>query len=232
MTTLFFNKNSAWLFLVFVLLGFQNIKAQENFSMLIDPDFSINIDTDSRWSYNFNLSNRDIIYEDGDYNFDAQHLQLSHFTSYEIGFYSKVSLGISYRFKEIFDKDIQDEIRLVEQFGHSRKFNALKIAHRARFEQRLREITTYRTRYRFSAELPLSGQRVDQSEFFIIANTEALFSLGSEERPKLEQRFSIALGNDIWAKTKATLGLQYRYEDYTGNPASELFITSEIILSL
>ncbi|MBZ9729591.1 DUF2490 domain-containing protein [Salegentibacter sp. JZCK2] len=232
MTTLYSKKSSFLFFLIFVFLGIQNTKAQENFSMLIDPDFTINIDPDSRWSYNFNLSNRDIIYEDGEYNFDAKHLQLSHFTSYEVGFYSKLSLGIRYRFKEIFDKDIQDEVRIVEQFGHSRKYNSLKVAHRARFEQRLREITTYRTRYRFSVELPLSGQRVDPNEFFIIGNTEALFSVGSEERPKLEQRFSLALGNEIWAKTKATLGLQYRYEDYTGNPASELFITSEVILSL
>ncbi len=220
------------LLLFFALVSYKKTRAQEDFSMLIDPEFSLNINTNSRWSYNFNFSNRDILFENKDYNFEAQHLQLSHFTSYEIGFYSKVSLGIRYRFKEIFDKDIQDEIRIVEQFGHSRKFNALKIAHRIRLEQRLREIITYRTRYRFSAELPLSGQRIDQSEFFIIGNTEALFSVGREERPKLEQRFSIALGNDIWANTKATLGLQYRYEDYTGNPGSELFITSEITLSL
>jgi len=232
MTILFSNRIGIGIFLIFILLGAQNLKAQENFSMLIDPDFSVNIDTQSRWSYNFNISNRDLIYDDGAYDFEAQHLQLSHFTSYEVGFYSKLSLGVRYRFKEMFEKDDQDEVRIVQQFGHSRKFNLLKIAHRARFEQRLREITTYRTRYRFSVELPLSGQRVDPSEFFIIANTEALFSVGKEEQPKLEQRFSIALGNDIWEKTKATLGLQYRYEDYTGNPGSELFITSEIILSL
>lgn len=232
MTTLFSNWISPALLLVFTILGVQNTKAQENFSMLIDPDISVNISTDSRWSYNFNLSNRDIIYENGNYNFDALHLQLSHFTSYEIGFYSKVSLGIRYRFKEIFDKNTQDEVRIVEQYGHSRKFNALKIAHRVRLEQRFRQITTYRPRYRFSVELPLSGQRIDQSEFFIIGNTEALWSLGREERPSLEQRLSFALGNEIGKNTKATLGVQYRYEDYTRSPGHELFITSEITLSL
>jgi hypothetical protein len=232
MTILSFNKITPGFLLAFVLLNFQTLKAQENFSMLVDPEFSLNIDTPSRWSYNFGLTNRDIIYENEAYNFDAQHIELSHFTSYEIAFYSKVSLGIKYRFKEIFHKDQQDEVRIIQQFGNSRKFNLLKIAHRARFEQRFRENTTFRTRYRFSVELPLSGQRVDQSEFFIVGNTEALWSLGNKERPSLEQRFSIALGNDIWTNIKASLGLQYRYDDYTGNPGSELFITSEINLSL
>ncbi len=209
-----------------------SLRAQENFTALMDPEVAVNLTTENRWSFNFSVSNRDIVYQDNNLNFQARHIELSHFSSYEIGFYSKLSLGIKYRFREVFDKDIHDELRIVEQFAHSRKYNALKTAHRARFEQRIRDYTIYRWRYRFSLEFPLSGLRVDEHEYFMVTSAEILYSVGEQMSPAPGNRFSISFGRSLGNSTTISLGLQYRYEDYFTKPVTELFFTSGLRVSI
>lgn len=218
------------LFSIFILS--LNLKAQENFNILLNPDIAINIKPQSRWSYNFSIANRDEIYKDENWNFTAKHLQLSHFTSYEVGFYSKISLGIRYRFREIFNKKNHDEFRIVTQFAHSRKYNTLKTAHRARFEQRIRNTTIYRWRYRFSLEFPLNGLQVDKKEFFIVTSTELLYSVGAKISPIPENRLSVSLGRDLGNSTNINIGLQYRYGNYFSNSFTDLFFMSGLAVSI
>lgn len=206
--------------------------AQDDLSVFAEPEFSLNIESDSRWSYNFGIGNRDLILQDNHRQFNVQHLELSHFTSYEVGFYSKLSLGIRYRFREMFDDSREDEVRITQQYGRSRKYNRVKVAHRVRFEERFREHTSFRSRYEFSVEFPLSGDRIDQKEFFMVTDTEALWSIGNEQKPSFEHRFGVSIGNEIFKNTKADFGLEYRLDDYTNDTAGEIFLTTGISLSI
>lgn len=206
--------------------------AQSDFTIYSEPEFSLNLDSPNRWSFNFGIGNRNLMMEDEQGKFDARHLELSHFTSYEVGFYSKLSLGLRYRFREVFEDSQHDEIRITQQYGRSKKFDLIKIAHRLRFEQRFREETSFRSRYEFSVEFPLNGERVDKNEFFMVTDTEALWSIGKEQKPSFEHRVGISVGNEIFKDTTADVGLEYRLDDYNNHPASELFITAGISLSI
>lgn len=206
--------------------------AQNDLSIYAEPEFSLNLDTPNRWSFNFGIGNRNLVLENAKGKFDARHLELSHFTSYEVGFYSKLSLGLRYRFREMFEDSQHDEIRITQQYGRSKKFDLIKIAHRVRFEQRFREDTGFRSRYEFSVEFPLNGTRIDRNEFFMVTDTEALWSVGKEQKPSFEHRLGISIGNEIFDNTKADVELEYRLDDYNSDPASELFITAGISLSI
>ena len=219
-----------FLFLLFFCL--QNVAAQENFSSFLEPDISINLDRPNRWSFNFGIANRNGIYSNQESEFDTEFIELSHFSSYEVGFYGKVSLGIRYRFNEMFDENAHDEVRITEQYSRSRNYNALKVAHRFRFEQRLRSNTVYRTRYQFSIQLPLNGERVDQQEFFVKADTEALLSLSKTTKPGLSQRFGLALGRELSESVIADFGTEYRFDDYNLNTGHELFFLLGLTFSL
>ena len=218
------------LILLFLISGVSS--AQSDLSIYAEPEFSLNLDQPNRWSFNFELGNRNLVLENEKGIFEARHLELSHFTSYEIGFYSKLSLGLRYRFRELFDDSQQDEVRITQQYGRSRKYDLLKLAHRVRFEQRLREETSFRSRYEFSLEFPLNGTRIDRYEFFMVLNTEALWSIGKAQKPSFEQRIGFAIGNEIFQNTKADLGLEYRLDDYTNETASEIFITTGVTISI
>ncbi len=217
--------------LIFFLIS-SLVKAQSNFAIFTEPDISINIEQPNRWSFNFGIANRDLVYFKNEVQFKGRFLELSHFTSYEVGFYGKVSLGLRYRFNELFEYSSKDEIRLTQQYSRSRKYNAIKVAHRFRFEQRFRDITVYRTRYQFSIELPLSGERVDQKEYFLGMNTEALLSLTSKAKPAYGQRFGVSIGKEIAKGTKADIGTEYRLSNYTRNTVQGLYIIGGLSLSI
>ncbi|MCB7481663.1 DUF2490 domain-containing protein [Christiangramia sediminis] len=227
--TIFSSKK--FLLLPFLLLS-GLLFSQEDFSVYAEPEFSLNIESDSRWSYNFGVGNRNLILQNETDQLRVQHLELSQFTSYEVGFYSKLSLGLRYRFREVFEDSREDEIRITQQYGRSRKFNRVKIAHRIRFEERFREQTSFRSRYEFSVEFPLSGDRVDEKEFFMVTNTEALWSMGKQQKPSFEHRFGISVGNELFRNTKLDIGLEYRLDDYTQATTHELFILTGINLSI
>ncbi|APU67864.1 DUF2490 domain-containing protein [Christiangramia flava] len=229
MTTSFFKFLFFGICLVFISFP---MRAQDAFSAFLEPEISINWNRPNRWSFNFAFGNRDILHERQETQFSVQHLELTHFTSYEVGFYGKLSLGLRYRFREMFDNANHNEVRIIQQYARERSFNRVAVAHRFRLEERFRDRTTFRNRYRFSVEFPLNGDRVNRNEFFLVTETEALWSLGKQEKPSLEQRFGVSLGRAISKDAKLELGTEYRLNDYMKETAGELFISTQLSISI
>ncbi|GAA0871531.1 hypothetical protein GCM10009117_06770 [Gangjinia marincola] len=205
--------------LIFVLLS-TGIYAQVADQILVEPGMNLAWPSKGRWSFNTAIENRTEVEE----NKEALHVQLAHFTSYEVGFYGKVALGIMYR--ELFDKDRPEELRITEQYSYGKRYNQLRLVHRARVEQRIRENDiTHRLRYQFSADLPLEGLELDAREFYIAGSLESLLSLNRSNSPEIDQRFSVTLGNRILSNLKVQLTTQYRFENYAQETFTRLFFS-------
>lgn len=219
---------SRQLLIPFFLMLSAGMFGQGNFGTYAEPKVSVNLDPANRWSFNFGIANRNLIPTENSEAFEVQQLELGHFTSYEIGFYSKLSLGLLYRLRNARN----DEKRLTVQFGSSRKYNLIKVAHRARLEQRWRPDDSYRSRYQFSVELPLAGERVDRKEYFLVTSTEALLSLGREQKPSFEQRLGLSIGRELSSGNKLSLGLEYQLDDYTQDTVHELFLLAGLTIAI
>lgn len=222
---------SRYVLLCIVLLITSITSAQENFSGLINPSVSVNIKNETPWSYSFGISNRDIIYQNTQNDFQPLFLEFSHYTSRQIGFNSKISAGLRYRINRLFE-DEKNETRLIEQYAFAKKYEKIKIAHRLRLAQRLREKTTFRTRYRFLVEIPLNGNRIDAKELGLVTSLEGVWEFGSKETPNFGVRYSNYLGYRILQNTILNLGFEYRYRDFTQNPYTQLFLVSALKISL
>jgi hypothetical protein len=205
----------AILFFFLPVLSFSQIVED----VIVQPSINISWETGNRWSFNSVIEQRNST----ENSFDPLHIQAAQFASYDIGFYSQLGLGIMYR--ELFDEARPEEVRFTEQYVYSRKYNALKIAHRARWDQRLRgDRTTHRWRYRLSSSLPLNGFAADVSEFYLTASLETLFIAENRKRPGYDQRFSLGLGRQLNKKLKLQLVTEYRFEDFTADTERLLFL--------
>lgn len=211
----FFSKSPFLIFLFATLFLNQDLKAQDNVEFLAEPEFSIDLATKTRWSHSFGIASRDIIFEEEQFHFNVQHIELSHFTGYKLNKANKVSLGVRYRFKELFNDTKTDELRIVEQFSHAIKKENLKIGHRLRIEQRITDITRNRSRYRFSLEFPLNNTEEPRKIFSLKTSAEALWMIGKKIPTTYEQRLSVSVGKQIGVNTDLDLGIQYRLSDYT-----------------
>lgn len=196
-------------------------------SFIVQPSINVRWDNNSRWRFNSAIEHRNIINN----GWNALHIQAVQFASYEIGFYSQIGVGIMYR--EIFDDQRPEEIRFTEQYVYARKFNSLRIAHRFRWDQRIRgEALTHRWRYRLSSSVPLSGGNLDISEYYITSSIEAVFIAQANEKPGYDQRVAIGIGRALSNNIKLQMVTEYRWEDYTQDINRSLFINLGVFYSL
>lgn len=214
---------------LFLLIFFCLDAKGQDFTPIHEPEIDLNWNLGNRWSMNAGFGTRHLIDEE----YDARQVEISQNTSYEVGFYSKVSFGITYRWRNTFNANRQDETLLIGQYAYSKKFNRLKIAHRFQSQVRLREnLTINRNRYRFSVELPLSGRKVDLKEFFLVGSTEALWSIAEKIKPEVGQRFSAELGYKLADNLQAMMGTQVRFDNYNQGVSRSIFFNTGLVISL
>lgn len=225
-------KTQFWSLLI--ILGFistsTSVLAQTPQSLLWEPEFDVSLPSDNAWEFTFGIGNRYLFYNELDgerlNENDQQHFELNHFTTYKTSSNAAVSLGFRYRFREVFEESRHDEFRIIEQFTYKHRGVFLMPAHRFRFEQRFRELTIYRLRYRIGISQPLS------KEFDLGLSTEFLYSMVKDLRPETDQRFTIKIENSSFKNLELSAGLELRREDYTGAPSSEFYILTGASLQL
>ncbi|MAZ27870.1 MAG: hypothetical protein CL868_12435 [Cytophagaceae bacterium] len=216
-----------WIFILFSTVCSAQV------DLYLQPEISINYTPLNRWSFNFGVGNRTLVVQDGVDKWKAQHLEFTHFTSYESGFYSKISLGLKYRNRDWFDPARGDEYRITQQYSHARSYNSLRVSHRIRFEQRLyTHETVYRARYRIGIDTPLQGLALNTGEFYGSLTTEILYSISHNARPELDQRITTSLGNQIMDGLKLQLGLEYRFENHIHENSQRILLTTAAIYKI
>lgn len=144
---------------------------------------------------------------------------MAEYTSYNWN-NQRLGLKVKYRFKDLYTgkhnelrlaQDYSLVIPITETLGFGQKFSV---------EERIRDRFSLRPRYRAVVEKELSETTN------IGLNGEMLLNFGPEELPVFEYRFSGFVEFLIFSNLSATLGAQFRYEDFTRDATDEIFIIS------
>ena len=213
---------------LFFLLSGNLCFSQNPQSYFYENELDLLFPIEGKWFMNVGLGNRGLLQErlDGEKisGYQHEHVELNHFTIYIAKETLELSLGLRYRFKELFDPSETDEFRIIEQIGLEPANSPL--AHRFRLEQRFREHTAHRIRYRLGYSKPINNN------FSYGVGTETLYAVSAHSKPEAEQRFLINLENESFDNIELELSFNYRIEDYTNDLEHEFFIITEINLYL
>lgn len=224
-----FLKNTAFL----VLLLFPVLLcAQSNFTGLSNIEANVNFETDSLWTFDFDLARRDVLYDQERFEIQGQHFEFTQVTQLKIGDGFKLGAGLRYYTKNLFNDEKQDELRVLQQLSYKKKSTTIAFKHRFRFSQRFRERISLRSRYRFGIEFPLSNSTSNKNPLYLSLQTESVLEFGKYEKPSFGQRLASKIGFELFEQTSASLGFEYRYRDYTNNPYTQLYFLAGISLSL
>ncbi|WP_373513620.1 DUF2490 domain-containing protein [Persicitalea sp.] len=114
--------------------------------------------------------------------------------------------------------------RLIQQYTLVSSYDGFRLAHRFSTDQTFSQIEAaeFRLRYRISLDLPLSGQTVDDREFYLKINHEYLNAL-SEGKYGLEIRLVPSLGYAFNDNNKIEFGIDYRFADFLSGPSESSF---------
>ncbi|MEJ2583983.1 MAG: DUF2490 domain-containing protein, partial [Robiginitalea sp.] len=185
--------------------------SQEDLSLLLQPKFSINYSLSPTYFHNFSVAQRVSFLNLGQETLSIRHIDLSHFSTFKWGVRHSVGLGVLYRFRELFENQSANELRLTQQLNIVLRGNSLRYGHRLRTEQRLLPSQTlHRFRYRFAVDGPLQGKKLNPGELYWIGGLEGLLTVGKNLRPGYSIRTSGWLGYLASNKLRIQIGGEYR----------------------
>jgi hypothetical protein len=200
------------------MIASKNIFGQVQNRVGILPSINYNHKINKNWDVNLKYEERHFIYEKnslekGNFKYEYSLNDFSVLIGRKTGLNSKVILGALTRFEPdaVFYRSIQ-------QFLFQTKINTFRVVHRLSTDQTFssNEFTEFRLRYRLSAEIPLSGQKVDVKEFYLKFNTEALNSIQNNIY-NLEFRIVPNIGYVINEHNKIEIGLDNRFASFIDN---------------
>ncbi|HER40704.1 MAG TPA: DUF2490 domain-containing protein [Salinimicrobium catena] len=213
---------------ILFFVGLQLTYAQQPHSWFYENEADLSVPLNSLWSMEIGVGNRGMLQErlDGEKisGYQHDHVELNHFTNYKTKKSVVLSLGLRYRFRELFDSAETDEFRIIEQV-ELEPVNS-SFSHRFRLEQRFRENTIHRVRYDITYSIPMN------ENFALGVGTEALYAVSSKQKPEAEQRFSIGLENSFFENLELELAFEYRMENYARDLAHEFFVITGVSVSL
>lgn len=213
---------------IFFFAGLDLAYSQDLQSWFYEHEFDLSIPIKGKWSMNAGVGSRGMLQEraagERISSYRHEHLELNHFTNYQTNESMILSLGLRYRFRELFDPAEADEFRIIEQIELEPVDSPL--SQRIRMEQRFKEKTIHRIRY------DLGYFTLLNQNFSLGVGTEALYALSTRLKPEAEQRFSIDLENSSFKDLELEISFEYRMENYARDLAHEFFLVTGVLFSL
>ena len=221
---------STFLFVVFAsCLSY----AQEDFTAYVQPQIALNYSLTDTYSHNFSVNQRNYIYRNAEGQFNTRHLDLAHFSNFIWAPGKDIGFGLLYRFRDNFETDQQNEVRLSQQIHFQVKPHHIWLGHRIRAEQRFFPgRTVFRFRYRFAMNGPLKGEELNIGETYWTAGIEPLSSFGQALKPEFDIRASGFIGIWLYQNMKIQGGLEYRFENFSRQTEQVLFFLTSLNISL
>jgi len=201
-----------------LVLASETVYAQMQTRVGILPIVNYNYKINKNWDINFRLESRHFVFENNisensNFKYEYSLSDISALVGRKTGLNSKFVLGFLTRIEP-------DAVsyRTIQQFIFQTKIESFRVAHRIATDQTFssNEATEFRLRYRVSAEIPLSGQKLDVKEFYFKFNTEVLNSI-QDNVYDLEFRIVPNIGYVINEQHKIELGLDNRFESFINN---------------
>jgi len=206
---------------------------QEDLSLLLQPTISFNYSVSPTYFHNFSVAQRVSYLSLGQENLEVRNIDLSHFSNFKWGVNRSVGLGILYRFREAFEGENTDELRLTQQLNLVSRNHSLRYGHRLRSEQRFFSTETlHRFRYRFAVDGPLQGKKLDPGELYWIGGLEGILTVGKGTGPIYSLRTGGWLGYLATKVLKIQVGGEYRIVDLWDGNRPFLFLLTSLVITL
>jgi hypothetical protein len=220
----------------FVILGVLLVSlssyAQDNFESLGESSFALDYKVSNNYSFISAARTRYYLYKDSDLTIENRQIDLIHLSTLKLNYNHSLRLGLLYRFRDLFN-DGSNELRFSQQFSYTKQNMALRFTHTFSFEQRLFEdFTILRTRYRFGLDTPLSGEKLDVGESYLVVSMEALLSQSQKIKPEIDHRTTAQIGWLLTERLKIQVGFEYRFEAFNIETEEKLFVLTSASIKI
>ena len=156
-------------------------------------------------------------------------LELNQFVTRRINPKLSVTLGLKYR--DLNSNTGENEQRITQQAAYIHKYDHIRLVSRIRLEQRFRDHFVHRYRYRFSMDVPLSGEKLDTKEFYFLASNELIFQK-SGSKNRIDNRVTAGIGYLFSTICKLQVDLTHRMEEINAETNHIPFLTTSLLFNV
>ena len=217
-----FKMKSFLLYILFISLSIGQLISQARLQVGTLPALTISKELKKDWQLTSKIENRLFFYDDSGLEkktgLDYIHTDVAFIGSKKVGLSNQLSAGFQFRFGTVIEK------RSIQQFNMVIDYYSFQLAHRFAADQTFAPDTpdSYRFRYRFTYNKPLSGNEINAKEFYFKAGIESLFIL-EENTQDLEFRGTPTIGYNFKSTNKIELGLDYRTDGILIQPSRQRY---------
>lgn len=212
---------------IICLLFVNPVSSQRTYQLGVLPAVNLNNKFKNDWSFNTKIESRQRL-QSGDFSGGADKeyqyvlTDISLIAGRKVGLNSRIGGGYLIRIAEG-----EQMHRFIQQYIIVQKKSGYRLAHRFLTDQTFseKEAPVFRLRYRITSEIPLNGESVDPTEFYLKLNNEYVNSV-QEADYDLEIRLVPLLGYGISDDHKIELGLDYRINSFVSSSTQHSFWVS------
>lgn len=202
--------------------GMLTVKSQHLYEAGLLPSININKDLPRDWNLNFELETRQGL-NNGGSDLESRWVHNNILTDFTLIAAKKVAPKMSlaggylYRIRE--GRIVQ---RSIQQWMIRSTYRGLRLTHRLATDQTFipEESVAFRLRYRIATQFAVSGDQVDDGEWYFKLNHEYLWEYQDRDFD-LEIRVVPAIGLRIDDANKLEFGLDYRVDSFIGGSNSD-----------
>lgn len=213
--------------LFLLILNLSSVKAQNYFATHLGIDF--NIPFKNKYGLDAGIAHRNFLYENASKK--ADYLELIFLPYYKLNSKNKVSTGVKFKNKQLFEKEFKDELRFIQQFDQTFKKEKFNIKTRFRIEERIRNQFSFRNRYKVGFYFPVLNSK-EEKIWELHTETEALWNIPLKGKTSFDQRFSFGISKMLSENYDLFFQIQYRNIDYTNHPKDYLLMNVHLKVSL
>ncbi|NNE30461.1 MAG: DUF2490 domain-containing protein [Saprospiraceae bacterium] len=222
------------LHILFVVSCAFQLVAQSSNELGLMSYVNVNKKFEKDWNLNLKIGNRQSLVRDlfGEYpqrGLENIRTDFSLFATQSIIFNQRIALGY---ITIIGDGETQH--RLIQQYALVSKFDDFSLSQRVSVNQiwKKDEDLRFRLRYRIASSIPLNGQTINPSEFYLKVSNEFVNSWQGDTYD-LEIRLAPFVGYGISKMHKVEIGLDYRINSFlVDSPTNRLWINLNWYVSL
>lgn len=220
-------------YVLFIFTAFRLIfismpaNAQIIHTLSLQPEISIDYKVNEKLSLNFNnywlSDNIEKLYPEGNF-YSSSESQHTITTIYMLN--NNFDLGAAYELKINHNKFVNNDFtnRSIEFVNFSITVEQLSISQRLQFEQHYKNTIVFRNRYRLALKYPIYKNSNGINKLNAVVSEELLWSLNTETKAKLNQRFIIALDYQWNRLISSEIGLQLRTRNISESNSSNIII--------
>ncbi len=186
------------------------------------------------WKFNSSIVQRTSTFSSPEGNTNEfSYLEINQMVSRKLNPWISTALGYKFRSNDPVDELSSFEHRITEQLGWVHLERRARLVSRLRVEQRIADDSfAQRQRYRISIDMPLSGEKLDPKEFYLVFSNEILYQIEWSDRNSWSDRIGGTLGYLLSQSLRLEVNFIHRIEDFNFAPEGTPFIHTNLLIKL